>query len=329
MPLDEDLPVDSMAEQARMPIYSMRDAIRATWAGYRSAAGLGLRPSPGSAPQGGLVLGGPPDPDLLRIPGRFGSADRVVGSDDAGRRLSSGRPHTRPGSPLWHSPGFPWPMSRLHDDLISVLDAVEILSPRQFAIRDEVRDLDDFQANHWSRLWRRNSTAGSISGLRAQLARDHSTSWLVATSLLRLSAANNGRGTWEPGWSIRRFDDDGRAVVSKDDVTFWVPMAGLRTRNDPPSAGDPCRVLVSKEGPRKLVPGFYLAIGDSEGDGDEPGDDSEPLVRFYWALKADAAVPFLKEATATLNESGLPFRTKVLSHPGSYDRADAGVLYLR
>jgi hypothetical protein len=51
-------------------------------------------------------------------------------------------------------------------------------------------------------------------------------------------------------------------------------------------------------------------------------------VRFYWHLTAGAAPRYLAVATSTLNSLGIPFRTKVLSDPGSYVRADAGVLYV-
>jgi hypothetical protein len=74
------------------------------------------------------------------------------------------------------------------------------------------------------------------------------------------------------------------------------------------------------------MPGFYVAIGD--GDPDDPGDAPEPLVRFYWHLRAEAAVPYIAAVTGALNGCGVPFRTKVLNDPGAYLRADAGVLYL-
>jgi hypothetical protein len=73
------------------------------------------------------------------------------------------------------------------------------------------------------------------------------------------------------------------------------------------------------------LPGFYVAIGDS--DEDDRRDDDEPLLRLYWHLTAGAAVAYMAAATAHLNAAGVPFRTKVLSAPAAYQRADAGVLY--
>ena len=217
-------------------------------------------------------------------------------------------------------------MSSIHADLLSVLDAVEIRSPTRFAIRDEVRVLHDgpplvpaLATDLYTRLYIQPSTPDGLPPSDLLARRDF---------LAALSAANAGRGTWERGWTFRRFDEDGRAVVSKDDITFWVPPSDLRTCSGTPLPSGPCLVRVAKE-LRYLVPGFYLAIGDGEGDDGDLGDDSEPLVRFYWALRADAAVPFLATATSTLNEAGLPLRVKVLRNPDAYARADAGVLYLR
>jgi hypothetical protein len=89
--------------------------------------------------------------------------------------------------------------------------------------------------------------------------------------------------------------------------------------------GDFCRVRIAKE-MRQLMPGFYFAFGN--GSQQDTRDTSDPLVRFYWHLTADSAVPYMALATTLLNQAGVPFRTKVLSDPTQYVRADAGVLYL-
>src|SRR5213079_2933834 len=49
---------------------------------------------------------------------------------------------------------------------------------------------------------------------------------------------------------------------------------------------------------------------------------------FFWHLLPGSAVAYIANATSTLNALGIPFRTKVLSDPGAYVRADAGVLYV-
>src|SRR5207249_11140751 len=108
-----------------------------------------------------------------------------------------------------------------------------------------------------------------------------------------LSAANSGRGTWEPGWTIGRLEEDGHVAVAKDGLTFWVTQDGLRAEEAAIRPGVSCRVRVPKE-LRNLAPGFYFAIGDGEGDYDDRGDDREPLLRYYWNLTSAAAVPFMR-----------------------------------
>ncbi|HEX5271929.1 MAG TPA: lanthionine synthetase LanC family protein, partial [Gemmataceae bacterium] len=89
-----------------------------------------------------------------------------------------------------------------------------------------------------------------------------------------------------------------------------------------PGGGAPCRLRLGKER-RRLLPGYYLAVGDAD-----PDDGREPTVRLYWHLTAAAAADYVAELTRRLNALDVPFRTKVLSDPAAYRRADAAVLYL-
>jgi hypothetical protein len=131
-------------------------------------------------------------------------------------------------------------------------------------------------------------------------------------------------GAWEPGWRIVREEADGRIAVTKDAVTFWVDPARIRMSTGPVRAGSFCRVRIGKE-LRNLIPGFYMAIGD--GDANDSRDGSHDLARIYWNLPAELAVPYMALVTNQLNTARVPFRTKVLSDPAAYGRADAAVLY--
>jgi hypothetical protein len=209
----------------------------------------------------------------------------------------------------------------LHPDLRAVSEAAVILSPTRYVILGETREISLIPENSpeetpalvksleqdlYTRLYTRAVESGPV--LADQLAwRDH---------VAALSAANTGRGTWEPGWVIGDPDTEGRIAVSKDGMTLFALPEGVRV------AADQCRVRVPREW-RHLVPGFYFAIGDTEST-----DKPEPSVRFYWHLTARAAVPYMATTTKALNGGGIPFRTKVLSDPGAYQRADAGVLYV-
>ncbi|HEX8179667.1 MAG TPA: T3SS effector HopA1 family protein [Pyrinomonadaceae bacterium] len=236
--------------------------------------------------------------------------------------------------------------TQCHADLNLLVEAVEIHSPTQYSLLGELRDfsaavpfvaapteappgataadtaapatplfLPVLETDLYSRLYVRPTNAvAAQSDFLAQ--RDHMSA---------LSAANNGVGTWEPGWRIVAKEADGRVAVSKDQVTFWSQPAGVRTRTGRVRRGDFCRVWVGKE-MRQLLPGFYFAFGN--GDQQEQRDTSDKLVRFYWHLTADAAVEYMRLATAHFNRASIPFRTKVMADPAGYVRADAGVLYL-
>jgi hypothetical protein len=218
-------------------------------------------------------------------------------------------------------------MSAVHPDFLTIFTAVKVLSPTAYCFGDELREfpapappasdpvfLPALEGDLYARLYIRPTRTGAPADFLAQ--RDH---------ISALSGANNGRGTWEPGWQVTGREPDGRISVRKDDVTFWVGPDGLRARTGTPAPGDYVRVRVAKE-LRSLMPGFYCAIGN--GDQDDARDAPAPRVRFYWHLTARAAVPYMAAITSRLNERGIPFRTKVVSDPNGYGRADAGVLYL-
>jgi hypothetical protein len=215
-----------------------------------------------------------------------------------------------------------------HDDLRAVMDAVRIESPTAYAVggvrrelraaaEDESQEamlLSTLEADVYGSLYVRPTRTGAV----------HASISVQREFLNQLSGANTGAGTWEPGWRIVSALEDGLVEVRKDEVSFWVPPHELRTQTKRIKRGEFCRVHVGKE-MRQLVPGFYFAIGD----GDAANDDrTDPLVRVYWNLTADAAIPYMAAATRVFNTARVPFRTKVLADPSSYARADGGVLYV-
>lgn len=219
-----------------------------------------------------------------------------------------------------------------HPDVAALAAAVEIVSPIEYRLFGEPRVLSApplegggpdgatllltaLEGEIYSRLYvRPRPASGSPTGTAEQ--RDF---------IGALSAANCGTGSWEPGWRVMGVEEDGRVAVSRDAVTFWTGTEGVRTARGTLGEGDFCRVRVAKE-LRHLLPGFYCAIGD--GAGPAGGDETDRLVRVYWHLTAAIAVDYMSAATTLLNRARIPFRTKVLSDPAGYGRADAGVLYV-
>ncbi|WP_437293164.1 T3SS effector HopA1 family protein [Sorangium sp. So ce426] len=216
-----------------------------------------------------------------------------------------------------------------HRDLVSVAEAVDICSPEQYWLLGELRDVPPnaprdeggaalpaaLAADLYTRLYTRPA-GREPSTFDAVREREH---------VAALSAANCAQGVWEHGWTVRSIERDGRIAATKDQVTFWVRPHRLRVEEGELRPDAACRVWVGKE-MRGRLPGFYLALGGGN-EGYRPGAPA-PLLRIYWHLTAEVAAEYIMLATNGLSAIKIPFRTKVLTHPDRYLRADAGVLYL-
>ncbi|MGI3902020.1 MAG: T3SS effector HopA1 family protein [Janthinobacterium lividum] len=141
-----------------------------------------------------------------------------------------------------------------------------------------------------------------------------------------LSSANSGQGTWENGWQLIE-ECETEFVVQRGDLKFWAPRDSVRPLHRPSHAGRPCSVFVGKE-MRHLVAGFYMGLGDLDSLLVADREGTKRVVRLYWHLRVEGAVPYMAAATGTLNGARVPFRTKVVGDPAAYMRADAGVLYI-
>ncbi len=218
-------------------------------------------------------------------------------------------------------------MNDTREDLRELLAAVVIDSPTQFRIRGEVYQtsgvpgsqepplLSELRKALYARLYARSEPQNA--GYRDELRN--------RTLGAELSAANCGKGTWEPGWIIQGPEEEGRIPVRKDQLTLWVTPLQLRSLGNSARTGTPCRIRVGKE-LRELMPGFYIAIGD--GDERSTRDEEGRLVRFYFHVEANGAVTFIRTVTMVLNRAGVPFRAKVVNQLEGFPRADAAVLYL-
>lgn len=109
-------------------------------------------------------------------------------------------------------------MTPIHDDLLTILDAVEILSTARYTILGEPREISDevtpsdrsnadpdglvsaLAGDVYERLYVRPSASPPPPRSDMLSRRD-----LVAA----LSEANTGQGTLESAWTIRRIDTDG------------------------------------------------------------------------------------------------------------------------
>jgi hypothetical protein len=224
----------------------------------------------------------------------------------------------------------------LHPDLLTFLQAAQVLSPSRYVILGEIRNLTEDASEPGSAASRIVlSLAGDLYErlyLRpARPVRPTPAGWAARRDFIAsLSAANSGRGTWTPGWRIAQVDDDGDIGVRSHGLTFWASSTQVRLEDDSIEPGKSCWVRVPRE-LRLLHPGSYFALGDTPDAylHTDPGGGPWPLIRYFWHLPATVAATFITEATTALNALAVPFRLKLLSDPDSYHRADAGVLYLR
>ena len=153
-------------------------------------------------------------------------------------------------------------------------------------------------------------------------------SFAAQTDLVAAYArANTGRGTLDPGWSWIRQEPDGRVVVEKHGVRFWMQPDHVELHDAGGSFAPGESILVAVPGEiRGLLQGFYVFAGDEPDRRPVAGDSI--TARFYWHVTERGAVKFVDTVSQVLNEAKIPFRAKILDEPSTFLRADAAVLYI-
>ncbi|HEX4962668.1 MAG TPA: T3SS effector HopA1 family protein [Thermoanaerobaculia bacterium] len=142
----------------------------------------------------------------------------------------------------------------------------------------------------------------------------------------KLSAANQGRDGWLPGWRIEEVGREGDLVVSRGPVQRAVragDYAMTLSEELPPTPG--CAVtLRHRRESLTFQAGVYYAFGDAD---PQPGEEGKAL-RIYLHAAQESAVPVFAVLTAALNSQGVPFTLKSMLRPDEGDRCDATLLYL-
>jgi Lanthionine synthetase C-like protein/HopA1 effector protein family len=138
-----------------------------------------------------------------------------------------------------------------------------------------------------------------------------------------LSSANRGAGYLAEGWQVTSLPNN-ELIARRNGLALRVQKTDCHTANG--DLLDPV-ASVSLRFPKELLgisPGFYMAVSNVE----MPDFHSADVVRFYWNLRPEAAVPLMQELTSELNGARLPFRFKVVNIRGAFSRCDAAVLYV-
>jgi len=146
------------------------------------------------------------------------------------------------------------------------------------------------------------------------------TDWLET-----LSSANQSHERWEDGWQIVLNLPNGRMIAHRGDADRMLSPGEFLNVSAPgmlPAPGMPVRVYLSRES-RAMQPGFYFAFGETPFH----AADELSIVRFYWNISAEGSPQLLEQASGELNRWQVPFRIKVVSHRGMFQRLDSAVLY--
>ena len=109
-------------------------------------------------------------------------------------------------------------------------------------------------------------------------------------------------------------------------MTLWAQPEQFRPLEGTVAVGSAGRLRLAKE-LREMLPGYYTVLGDADQPADGNGSQGS-ILRFYWHLTAEIAPGWITELTHRFNAARVAFHAKVLSDPGAYLRADAGVLYV-
>ena len=224
-------------------------------------------------------------------------------------------------------------MGRYRDQVAEALAAVTITAPTRYAwlgrasrplpTRIEA-ELDETQRRGYLVSCLREelycsfySRGGPVPARWGEPEPPFADSWLVDA----MSRANNGRGSWEPGWTVERVDRE-VAVVADGRLRARVSISDCRAANGAVRLGAAVGVRLPKELP-ELSPGFYTVVGNTA----DP-DPSASLVRVYWHVTRAGAPALVAALTSRLNGERVPFRMKIADHPLRLGRCDAAVLYL-
>ena len=145
-----------------------------------------------------------------------------------------------------------------------------------------------------------------------------------------LSRANPGRERWDHGWQVYDVMANGVVQAHKHGrAQMFYPGQYMVLGASPGMASGAVQngafvsVYLAKE-LRHFQEGFYVVVGENV----QTYYEQSSLVRLYWNLTPDAAVPLVRELIARFNRFQVPFRFKCLAVRELYDRFDAGVLFV-
>ncbi len=221
---------------------------------------------------------------------------------------------------------------QLSVELLEIVRAVKILSPRQFSLAGKIISAEETQATpeatEQNPLMQHLGRRLYLDCYSRKFAGRVTDEPLYPTPderfMSELSEANTSREYLDPGWLILRSLPTGHFIVEKNGL-IRLGAAGEFVSHDDAALveGGTVSIRWPKES-KTMHPGFYYIYGEAITD----QQDDHGLLRFYWNVKAQGAKTLVSLLTKRLNRFQIAFRLKCLNDPAAYTRADAAVLYL-
>ena len=97
-----------------------------------------------------------------------------------------------------------------------------------------------------------------------------------------------GKGSWESGWKVNKFERDGRLSINNESNFYGFQLSQFIPVDKGIETGKEGYIPMVKEF-RRLLPGFYVA------NSNEPFEGKAPLVRIYWNISFLGAIPLMTQ----------------------------------
>lgn len=227
-----------------------------------------------------------------------------------------------------------------HSDLLDICQRVNIEHDRIVFAGEEF--LVEPASGDLSRTQLLDTLTGRIYKgfyIRPELGREnqpYSSEWATRTPIsiqtdiadlvAQLKIANGTHPSWDPGWEIYHFGNDGRAYVKRADQSR-IAWAGTYMLDNWMGASAKVGDIVKlKVFPYTEAPldSFFHTFGATLSD----QFDEYKLLRFYFNIESSTVVALLRFLSQQLNHYYVPYHFKALADPATYGRADAAVLYV-
>ena len=221
-----------------------------------------------------------------------------------------------------------------HRDIVAIVEAVQIRSPRRYLFRDTPTDVDTTRGTTPDDPWHHEDPlASSLTkaiylwshcGL-TQHDRDFETAGDAEVVDIDLAPEPLAQGPWDTGWKLRCVGLGGTVYAEKSGrIGAWLP--GQFISESVPlrvSEGDLIRVFRPRRSDH-MQGGFIYFFGiEISADG-----DALRTVRFYLNTQANTAPRAVPEICRGFDRYRVPYTLKSARYDRAYDRRDSTVIYV-